>query len=119
MILRTLLSFYHLGQSLRLALRLLFNRRVPFYLKLIPILAAIYVVLPRDLLPDIIPVVGRLDDILVMYLSLFLFLKLASKYRGKDHPDRVGGSSSNTGAGSSKDTSENEVVEGSYRFVDD
>ena len=111
MILRTLLSFYHLGKSLRLALRLLFNRRVPFYLKLVPILAAIYVVLPRDLLPDIIPVVGRLDDVLVLYLSLFLFLKLASKYGEEDH--------SNTGVGSSKDTSENKVVEGSYRFVDD
>jgi uncharacterized membrane protein YkvA (DUF1232 family) len=39
---------------------------VPRWRKLLGLLAAVYVVLPVDLVPDVLPVVGWLDDVGVM-----------------------------------------------------
>ena len=69
-LLRTLIS------HVRLTLRLLREPAVPLLMKAIPILAAVYVVSPIDLVPDVIPIVGQLDDLGVMLLALESFLKL-------------------------------------------
>lgn len=59
----------------RLTLRLLREPRVPPLVKAVPILAVLYVVSPVDLVPDIIPILGQLDDLGVILLALETFLK--------------------------------------------
>jgi uncharacterized membrane protein YkvA (DUF1232 family) len=61
-------------RELRLAWRLLRDPRVPAAAKLIPLAAAAYIAWPWDLATDAWPVVGQLDDVAVLLLSLRLFL---------------------------------------------
>lgn len=61
----------------RLSWRLLWEKRVAFHLKLIPLSAIAYFLSPYDLLPDfIIPGIGQIDDFLVVFLACRLFLRL-------------------------------------------
>lgn len=69
--LRTLVS------HVRVTLRLLREPRVPLLLKLIPVLAAGYVISPLDFVPDVLPVVGQLDDLGIIFIALEGFLRLA------------------------------------------
>ena len=39
------------------------------------ILAALYIIFPIDFIPDIIPVIGWIDDIVVSLGAIWLFLK--------------------------------------------
>jgi uncharacterized membrane protein YkvA (DUF1232 family) len=59
--------------EVRLAWRLLTDRRVPLWTKLIPLAAAAYIVSPVDFIPDIIPVLGQLDDIGILLAGLRAF----------------------------------------------
>lgn len=63
--------------DLKLGWWLMRQRDVPIVAKLIPILAAAYVVLPVDFLPDVIPVVGQMDDIALIMLGIRAFLRMA------------------------------------------
>ncbi len=65
--------------AIRLAWGLFLDRRVGITIKLLPILAIIYVLSPLDLLPDIIPVVGWVDDLIVAGGLLLLFFTLAPR----------------------------------------
>jgi uncharacterized membrane protein YkvA (DUF1232 family) len=66
---RTLIS------HVKLTLRLLREPRVPLLLKAVPILAGVYVVSPLDVVPDLLPILGQLDDLGVLLLALEAFLK--------------------------------------------
>ena len=63
-------------EQLRLAVRLLREPRVPMALKMIPGLAALYVLSPVDFIPDLIPGLGQLDDLAVLVFTLELFIRL-------------------------------------------
>lgn len=65
-----------LFQQLKLGTRLLREPRVPTVLKVIPGLAALYLVSPVDFIPDIIPGLGQLDDLAVLVFALELFIRL-------------------------------------------
>ena len=60
----------------RLALRLMREPAVPLIPKAVPVLAVAYLIWPLDFLPDLLPVLGQLDDLGVMLAALELFLKL-------------------------------------------
>lgn len=47
------------------------DQRVPMLVRLLPITAFVYGVTPLDLLPDILPGVGRLDDRAVLAIALW------------------------------------------------
>jgi uncharacterized membrane protein YkvA (DUF1232 family) len=68
-LLRTLVA------QVRLTLRLLREPRVPLLVKAVPILACLYVVSPVDFVPDVLPVLGQLDDLGVIVLALEAFLR--------------------------------------------
>ncbi len=72
----------------RLCWRLMGDRRVPFYLKLIPLFAVVYFFLPYDLLPDlIIPGLGQVDDLLVIFLACRLFFSLVPQEIMREHQE--------------------------------
>jgi uncharacterized membrane protein YkvA (DUF1232 family) len=63
--------------NVRVTVRLLREPRVPLLLKLIPVLAAGYVISPLDFVPDVLPIIGQLDDIGIVFIALEAFLKLS------------------------------------------
>ncbi|MBN1348212.1 DUF1232 domain-containing protein [candidate division KSB1 bacterium] len=65
-----------LPQYLKLNWRLFRDRRVPFYLKLVPIGALVYVISPIDLIPDwMFPIIGEVDDIAIVIIAFRFFMK--------------------------------------------
>ena len=66
----------HLPQFAKLFWRLFRDRRVPFRAKAVLLGAVLYLLLPTDLLPDILPFVGVADDITVLLLAGRCFLSL-------------------------------------------
>ena len=50
--------------------------RVPWYAKVAAIAVAAYALSPIDLIPDFIPVVGYLDDLVIVPLGILLAVKL-------------------------------------------
>lgn len=50
--------------------------RVPWYAKALAIVVAAYAVSPIDLIPDFIPVIGYLDDLILVPLGIALVIKL-------------------------------------------
>ena len=79
-------------QQVRLAWRLFNDPRVPALLKaFLPVLAVLYMVSPVDLLPDLIPVLGQLDDIGILLAALTLFTRLAPTAVVVEHLDAMRG----------------------------
>ena len=58
--------------ALQLAIR---HAKTPWYAKVIGILTLLYALSPIDLIPDFIPVLGYLDDLLIVPLGVWLTLK--------------------------------------------
>src|SRR5205085_11774540 len=50
--------------------------RVPWYSKALAVAVAAYALSPIDLIPDFIPVLGYLDDLLIVPLGIALVLRL-------------------------------------------
>lgn len=62
---------------IKLILRLIGDRRVNPWLKVIPVAGVLYLVSPLDLIPDIaLPVIGELDDAAILWLTNYLFIEL-------------------------------------------
>lgn len=74
-----------LGEGMR-AWRLLRDPRTPTAFKLIPALGLLYVLFPLDLVPDLIPGAGQLDDVAILLIALRLFLQLAGPERQAGGP---------------------------------
>jgi uncharacterized membrane protein YkvA (DUF1232 family) len=61
----------------KLIMRLIGDRRVNPWLKIIPIAGVAYLISPIDIIPDVIlPVIGELDDAAVLWLTNYLFIEL-------------------------------------------
>lgn len=69
-----LTALWHQGQ---LTYKLLRHRQVPVLLKLIPIVAVLYVLSPIDLVPDVALGLGQLDDLAIVLIALRTFIHLA------------------------------------------
>jgi uncharacterized membrane protein YkvA (DUF1232 family) len=50
--------------------------RVPWYAKLLALLVVGYALSPIDLIPDFIPVIGYLDDLVLIPLGLMLVIRM-------------------------------------------
>jgi len=50
--------------------------RVPWYVKAIILFLLGYFISPIDLIPDFIPVIGYIDDIIIISLAIYLIIKL-------------------------------------------
>ena len=65
--------------SFRIAWRLLWDSRVPMGAKVVPLLTVLYVLSPIDLIPDVVPVLGQLDDLAIVLLGIQLFIAVSPK----------------------------------------
>jgi uncharacterized membrane protein YkvA (DUF1232 family) len=50
--------------------------QVPILPKALLVLTLVYVVSPLDVIPDFIPVIGEMDDVVVVLSGLWLFIRL-------------------------------------------
>lgn len=69
-----------LKSKFRLAARLARDRRIPVLARLIPPALVLYLATPLDIIPDFIPVLGHLDDVLVVMLAAALLVKLVPRW---------------------------------------
>jgi len=76
---------------LRLATRLVREPRVPAALKLVPVLVGLYVLSPVDLVPDLLPVLGQLDDLAVVAAGLELFVRICPPAAVVFHREAIAG----------------------------
>jgi len=52
------------------------DKRLPFYIKIVAIFCVAYALSPIDLIPDFIPILGLLDDFIIIPLCLALIIRL-------------------------------------------
>ncbi|MBI3012109.1 MAG: DUF1232 domain-containing protein [Elusimicrobia bacterium] len=65
------------------------DARTPWIAKLLLALAIGYVLIPFDLIPDIIPGIGHLDDVIIVVLVVYIAMKLIPKEVVEDCRARV------------------------------
>ena len=95
-----------------LFLRLMLDKRVPLKLKILPVIAVVYLLLPWDFIPDLMPLLGWIDDIVVVIISIGIFfvfgpLSILTRNIGQNHDL------------DNEQPVNGKVVEGKYRVVDD
>jgi uncharacterized membrane protein YkvA (DUF1232 family) len=71
--------FTRLFGKLRLATRLLREPQVPVSAKAVLVGSMLYVIMPFDFVPDILPGLGQLDDVTVLLLAIEGALKLCPR----------------------------------------
>ena len=101
-----------LVRNASLAWRLLMDGRVPALTKLVPIGALVYLLSPIDLVPDLIPVLGQLDDLLVIVLGVRAFIALCP-------PELVRAYQSGAHDYKPAETHDDKTVDGTFRVMDD
>ena len=77
--------FQDLIRRIKLFWRLLKDRRVPVWVKAIPFISLVYLVVPADLVPDLFVGLGQLDDLAVLALGYRLFIGLAPPEVVREH----------------------------------
>lgn len=106
-----------LMQNLQLAWSLMLDPQVSLALKaLVPVLAAIYVIMPIDLIPEVVPILGQLDDVAMVLLLVRLFIALAPKDVVQQHKSGTGGARAAAGAGTGD---ADDVVDADFRVMND
>ncbi len=104
-------------RNARLAWRLFRDPRVSGASKLIiPGLAVAYLLFPADLLPDVFPVVGQLDDLALIALAMKLFVDTCPKWLVQAHRDALAGAPGDSQA--PKAPHAGQTVDGEYRVIE-
>jgi uncharacterized membrane protein YkvA (DUF1232 family) len=86
---KTLTFLRHLPNFVRLYWRLFRDPRVSLLAKGVLIAAATYLALPVDLVPDLVPVLGQLDDIAVLIGACKVFIQLCPPDVVEEHVRRI------------------------------
>ena len=81
--------FAHLPNFVRLFYRLMTDRRVSPLAKLVPLLGVLLLLTPPALELDFIPLVGELDWLLVIVISLKVFIWLCPPEVVREHVARI------------------------------
>ncbi|MGA2669253.1 MAG: DUF1232 domain-containing protein [Ignavibacteria bacterium] len=68
------------------------DHRTPLMPKILLALAIGYILLPFDIIPDFIPVLGQLDDIIIVSLLIYIALKLIPKELIEEYKLQLGNS---------------------------
>jgi len=79
----------HLPDFVRLYWRLFRDARVPLWAKAMLVAALAYVVLPFDLIPDVIPGIGEIDDLVIVLAAARWFLAACPAHVVREHARAV------------------------------
>lgn len=63
--------------QLRLTWRLIRDPRVPLWTKIIPFITLGYILSPIDIIPDLLPIIGQIDDLGILLAGMRIFEALA------------------------------------------
>lgn len=97
--------FSDLMVRVKLIGRLMVDRRVKFWLKLIPVGTLAYLVMPIDLIPGgVIPLVGAVDDVAIVWFGASMFIELCPPDVVREHMRQL--------------TSNNDIVDNPSRDVE-
>lgn len=66
-----------LWQQIRLVFYLIKDREVPIYLKVLPLVGVLYTLFPIDIITDVVPVLGQLDDLTILLIGAKVFIEMA------------------------------------------
>jgi uncharacterized membrane protein YkvA (DUF1232 family) len=77
--------FRDLVQQFKLAYNLLLDPRVHPLTKVIPFAALGYLLLPTDIAPDFLPVLGQLDDVAIVIFGLRMFFEFSPEAVVAEH----------------------------------
>ncbi len=110
--LRSVLYLLYITGVPRLVLRLMMDRRVPLRVKLILPAALAYLISPFDVVHDMVPILGRIDDVLVVILSLAFFLGTAPREIVMEH-------ARGRRSGDTPKKKRGTVIEGEYQVLDE
>lgn len=109
--------FQDFVMRIKLVVRLMSDRRVNFFLKLLPIASLVYLVSPVDLVPSLaLPIIGALDDAAVLWIGLSLFMSLCPDEVVQEHLNALQNVIPGTWHETSEE-SESEIVEVEPRDV--
>lgn len=64
----------------------------PFYIKVLAIIVVAYAFSPIDLIPDFIPILGYLDDLILVPLGIAILLKLIPDHIIEESSEKVAAS---------------------------
>ncbi len=104
-------SLLEILENLRVAWFLLRDSRIPSLLRFgVPLLVGMYVLLPIDFIPDLIPGLGQVDDLAALWLGLQYFLNVCPPEIVAEYRAAV--------RGETKPKAEQDVVDGSYEVVE-
>jgi uncharacterized membrane protein YkvA (DUF1232 family) len=109
-------------KNIKLIWRLLNDRRIPPWLKMIVPATLLYLLFPIDIVPDIIPGLGQLDDIAVILLGLKLFVEMCPEEIVRQHLDELASVASPWRVVEEDETPEAEparYIEAPYQMVDE
>lgn len=67
------------------------DRRTPWYAKALILLIIAYALSPVDLIPDFIPVLGLLDDLILLPIAIYFVVKLIPQQVIKEASERAVG----------------------------
>jgi len=81
--------FREVVQQVKLAFGLFLDPRVNPITKIIPLAAIGYLLLPTDVIPDILPVLGQVDDVVVLMMGLRLFFEFSPPTVVQEHLQRL------------------------------
>jgi len=98
----------------RLAFRLLRDERVPTAVKLVIPATLLYLISPIDLVPDLIPVVGQVDDVMILLLGVVAFIKLCPTWLVAEHEGSIDGAE----AAPRGPSATSEPIDARYQWMD-
>jgi uncharacterized membrane protein YkvA (DUF1232 family) len=75
---------YSFKQELLILYYAINDKRTPFYAKWVALLAFVYLISPIDLIPDFIPFVGYLDDLVIVPFVLHVAFRLVPEQVKQD-----------------------------------
>jgi len=88
---RVLDFLIHLPNLVRLYWRLLRDPRVSIWPKALLVGALAYVVLPFDLVPDALPLLGEVDDVVILVAAAHWFIQWCPADVVREHVAAIGG----------------------------
>ncbi len=105
--------------QIRLVVRLLRDNRVSMASKLIiPGIVGLYLLWPVDLLPDVIPLLGQLDDIALLALGAKLFVDFCPPELVRQHRDAISGKAKAHTAKREAAGGEDACIDAEYRVIE-